>query len=263
MSRPLAAITGASSGIGEVFARRLAVDHDLLLIARRRDRLEKLGAELFRQHGSAVEILPADLTMEKDLALVETRLAAEPRLELLINNAGFGTKGLFWETPLEGQEQMHALHVIAPMRLCRAALGAMVPRDHGGIINVASVAAFIRRAGGASYGSTKSWMTVFTEALYLELRSVGSHVAVQALCPGFTYSEFHDAMKVSRESMASSSFWLTAEEVVDASLEGLRNRKLFVIPGWRYRMIVALVTKLPAMLRVAIESRIARERSAK
>ena len=97
----------------------------------------------------------------------------------------------------------------------------------------------------------------------LELRSVGSHVAVQALCPGFTYSEFHDAMKVSRESMASSSFWLTAEEVVDASLEGLRNRKLFVIPGWRYRMIVALVTKLPAMLRVAIESRIARERSAK
>jgi len=247
MSRPLAAITGASSGIGEVFARRLAVDHDLLLIARRRDRLEKLGAELFQQHGSAVEILAADLTGDKDLALVETRLAAEPRLELLINNAGFGTKGLFWETPLEGQEQMHALHVIAPMRLCRAALGAMVPRDHGGIINVASVAAFIRRAGGASYGSTKSWMTVFTEALYLELRSVGSHVAV----------------KVSRESMASSSFWLTAEEVVDASLEGLRNRKLFVIPGWRYRMIVALVTKLPAMLRVAIESRIARERSAK
>jgi hypothetical protein len=258
MPRPLAVITGASSGIGEIFARRLAADHDLLLIARRRDRLETLGAELSQPHGAAVEALGADLTDEKDLARVEGRIATDPRLVLLVNNAGFGTRGLLWETPRDGQDKMLALHVVATMRLCRAALGAMVPRDRGAIINVASVAAFVRRAGGANYGSTKSWMTVFTEALYLELRSVRSRVAVQALCPGFTFTEFHDTMQVKRESMASPSFWLTAEQVVDASLAGLRRRKLFVIPGWRYRLIVAVVTKLPSRLRLAVESRMAR-----
>jgi uncharacterized protein len=261
MTRPLAVITGASSGIGEVFARRLAADHDLLLVARRKDRLESLGAELSQRHGSSVEILAADLAEEKDLAIVENRIGTEERLVLLVNNAGFGTKGLFWEAALEGQEKMYALHVTATMRLCHAALRAMVPADRGGIVNVASVAAFVRRAGGASYGSTKSWMAVFTEALYLELRSVRSHVAVQALCPGFTITEFHDTMQVTRESMAASSFWMTAEQVVDASLKGLRQRRLFVVPGWRYRAIVALVSKLPVSLRLAIESRISREQS--
>src|SRR5205085_1893673 len=99
--------------------------------------------------------------------------------------AGFGTKGRFWEAELDGQDRMHRLHVLATMRLTHAALRNMVPRDFGGIINVASVAAFVRSSGSTSYSATKSWMTAFTEGLYLELRSSGSNVAVQALCPGF------------------------------------------------------------------------------
>jgi short-subunit dehydrogenase len=241
-----------------MFARKLAPDHDLILIARRKDRLERLADGLSRSHGSAVETIAADLTDEGDLARVESRIAGEERLCLLVNNAGFGTRGLFWEAPLEGERNMHALHVMATMRLCHAGLRAMVPRDRGGIINVASVAGFVRRPGSASYGSTKSWINVFTEGLYLDLGSIRSKVTVQALCPGFTFTEFHDTMKVRRERVASRGFWMTAEQVVDASLEGLRRGRLFVIPGWRYRLLCALITKLPSGLRLALEARSAR-----
>ena len=253
MTKTIVAITGASSGIGAAFARRLAPGHDLLLIARRKDKLEQLASELRAAHGSDVEIRVADLANANDLASLESRLQEEPRLALLINNAGFGTKGRFWEIPLEGQDQMHRLHVLAAMRLTHAALGNMVRRDFGGIINVASVAAFVRTGGSASYCATKSWMTAFTEGLYLELKNARSNVTMQALCPGYTYSEFHDVLAIDRRKTAPAAFWLTAEEVVEASLQGMRRRKLFVIPGWRYRVLIALVSKLPAGLRLAVE----------
>jgi len=253
--RPLAAITGASSGIGATFARKLAPDHDLLLIARRLDRLKQLAGELSSQYGTHAECLEADLTQERNLATVAEKLAAEERLVLLVNNAGFGTPGRFWEADLQSQEGMHKLHVTATLRLTHVVLGGMVARDRGAVVNVASVAAFIRSARSASYCATKSWMAVFTEALYLELRSVGSNVAVQALCPGFTYSEFHDVAGMDRRGLAPAAFWLTAEEVVEASLDGLRRGKLFVIPGWRYRFLTSLLTKLPTPWRLAVEAR--------
>jgi uncharacterized protein len=260
LANSLVAITGASSGIGAVFARKLAADYDLLLIARRKERLEELATELHAARGTHVEVLQADLCVSHDLEKVADRLAGDPKLAMLINNAGFGTKGRFWEAPLETQTQMHQLHVMAAMRLTHAALGNMVPRDSGAVINVASVASFVRSQGSVSYGATKAWMTAFTEALHLELKGMGSHVLVQALCPGFTYSEFHDTMAVSREAMAGRPFWMRAEDVVDASLEGLRRGKLFVIPGWRYRVLVSLLTKLPSSLRVALESKSGRAR---
>ena len=254
MTRTVVAITGASSGIGEIFARRLGTDHDLILIARRKDRLEALAHELSGA-GTRVEVFQADLTREDDVARVADRIAGEPDLGLLVNNAGFGTRGRFWETDLAGQESMHKLHVMATVRLTHAALRNMVARDFGAIVNVASVAAFIRGAGSAGYAATKSWMTAFTEGIYLELRNARSAVTVQALCPGFTYSEFHDALGVSRESTAPKGFWLSAEEVVDASLDGLRRRKLFVVPGWRYQVLTAIVSKLPTGLRLYVEER--------
>lgn len=254
MSRTVVVITGASSGIGATFARRLASGHDLLLIARRKDRLEQLANELASSYPTHVEILAADLTAEADLAAAAERIANESRLALLINNAGFGTKGRFWEAPLDTQEQMHKLHVMATVRLTHSALGNMVPRDLGGIINVASVSAFVRSPGTVSYSATKSWMTAFTEGLYIELRGLHSNVVVQALCPGFTYSEFHDTMGVSRYRLAGAGFWMTAEEVVDASLDGMRRRKLFVIPGWRYRILTTIFSKLPLRMRLAAEA---------
>lgn len=254
MTRPLAAITGASAGIGSVFARKLAAQgYDLLLIARRRDRLEQLAAELERAHQIQVEACAADLSVLEEMDRVAARLAAEPRLDLLINNAGFGTKGRFYEAPLEEQLRMHRLHIGATMRLTHAALGPMVTRARGAIINVASVAGFTRSPGSVSYCATKAWVNAFTEGLYLDLKSARSAVVVQALCPGFTYSEFHDVVGLDR-SVIPKSFWLSAEEVVEASLAGLLRRKLFVVPGWKYKVVVALVNRIPVRVRLALES---------
>lgn len=253
MSRRLAVITGASSGIGAAFAERLAVDHDLLLVARRKEAMEALATRLRAEHGSWVEILQADLVNERDIALVAERVAATENLALLVNNAGFGTKGLFWEADLAEQEEMHRLHVLTTMRLCHAALRRMVPRNAGAIINVASVAAFVHRAGSAGYSATKSWMTAFTEGIYLELQSIRSAVKAQALCPGYTYSEFHDRLQMDRDAIAPPAMWLRAEFVVNESLKALPSGKLYVVPGRQYQAITALVTKLPIALRLAVE----------
>ena len=253
MAKTIVAITGASSGIGAAFARRLAPEHDLLLIARRRDKLDALAAELTKSCGCHAETLVADLSLESDSQRVAERLASEPSLVLLINNAGFGSKGRFWESPLEIQEQMHKLHVMATVRLTHAALKNLTAQDRGGIINVASVASFMRSQGSVSYGATKSWMAVFSEALYLELKAARSNVQMQALCPGFTYSEFHDTMGADRASLAGAAFWHSAEFVVDASLNGLRRNKLFVVPGWRYRLLTAVISKLPSAMRLRME----------
>jgi len=255
MARPLAAITGASAGLGTLFAHRFAArGYDLLLIARRGDRLEQLGRELGRAHGVAAEPLVADLTLAEDVQRVAGRLAAEPRLALLVNNAGFGVRGPFAAANLEEQVRMHRLHIDCVLRLTHAALDGMVERNAGAIINVSSVAGFVRGAGSAGYGATKSWMNAFTEALHLELRTMAPGVTLQALCPGFTYTEFHDVAGVDRATIPKW-LWLSAERVVDDSLAGLDRRKLYVVPSWRYKLIVAIVTKLPTALRVAVEGR--------
>jgi short-subunit dehydrogenase len=253
MARPVAVVTGASSGIGEVFARKLAAAHDLLLIARRRDRLERLASELMAQPGARVEVLQADLASEKGLALAAERIGSEANLDLLVNNAGFGLSGSFWQADRERLEEMHRLHVMAVTRLCHAALKKMVERNAGGIINVASVAGFVHAPGSASYGATKAWMTHFTEGLYLDLKAAKSAVKVQALCPGFTYSEFHDVLGRDRTKLAPQSWWLDPNFVVEESLRGLRRGKLLVVPDWKYRTLVRFVTRLPVGLRVWVE----------
>ncbi len=246
--RPLAAITGASSGIGETFARKLAArGYDLLLIARRRDRLEELAVDVSRASAVQAEAFAADLIAESDLARVEQRLRDDPRLAFLVNNAGFGARSLFHEADLATQDAMHRLHVLATLRLTRAALPGMVARDRGGIVNVSSVAAFMQGPHNVSYCSTKAWMNSFTEGLALELRSLRSRVQVQALCPGFTKTEFHQAMGVGRD-FAPPSWWMTSDDVVDDSLRGLDRRRWLVIPGWRYKLIVAMLRYTPRRL---------------
>jgi short-subunit dehydrogenase len=243
--KPVALITGASSGIGATFARQLAAGgYDLVLVARRADRLEALAVELRGRHGTSAEIVVADLTRDDDIARVGERLASDPRLGLLVNNAGFGTKGFFWETDAAQQDAMHRLHIIATERLIRAALPGMVARKRGAIINVSSVAGFLQSPSNVSYCATKAWMTSFTQGLWMELRAVGSPVTVQALCPGYTYSEFHDVMQVDRNEIGKM-WWMSADFVVAESLRALREGKLIVIPGARYRWMVPAVKLIP------------------
>lgn len=247
MTRHVALVTGASSGIGAVFARKLSArGFDLILVARRRERLERLASEL---HGA--EVLVADLAVDADLRRVEERIAAEPNLDFLVNNAGFGSQGRFWEADVEAQDRMHRLHVIATLRLTHAALGVMLPRARGSIINVSSVAGFLHNPFSVSYGATKAWINSFTEALYVELKSVGSAIRIQALCPGFTLSEFHDVLGIDR-SVIPGSLWMSAEYVVETSLRSLEKDKVIVIPGWRYRWFVRFQQRLPRFVRHAI-----------
>jgi hypothetical protein len=244
-AKPLAVVTGASSGIGAVFARALAArGYDLGLVARRQDRLRRIANELGDRFHTHCTLLKADLTREAELLSVEEFLAGAANLQLLVNNAGFGTLGRFFEAPIESQDAMHRLHVLATMRLTHAALRNLTVRNQGAIINVSSVAAFVPRPGSTSYYATKAWINCFTEGLHLELKSAGSRVRVQALCPGFTTTEFHDVLGIDRKFI-SSAWWMPAEDVVQASLEGLEKGKLFVVPGLRYKLVVSLMRMLP------------------
>jgi short-subunit dehydrogenase len=246
-AEPVALVTGASSGIGAVFARRLtAKGYRVILVARRKDRLCQLAEELGR-----AEVLAADLTVDADLRRVTERICSEPHLEFLVNNAGFGTLERFFEADLEGQDRMHRLHIVATLHLTHSALSGMIQRRKGNVVNVSSVAAFLHNPNSVGYSATKAWINSFTEGICVELKTIRSPVRVQALCPGFTYSEFHDTLGIDRNQIPRS-LWMSAEEVVDASLRGLEAGKLIVIPGWRYRLFAGAQRWLPRPVRHAI-----------
>jgi short-subunit dehydrogenase len=246
-------VTGASSGLGAEFARQLAArGHNLLLVARRLPRLEQLQAELQSACGISAEPLCADLADDLQVEALARRLESGPPVDLLVNNAGFGTRGYFHTTDYARQLEMHKLHVLAPLRLTRAVLPAMIARASGAIINVSSVASFFRSPGSVSYCATKGWMRDFSEGLRLELDTLHSPVVVQALCPGFTYTEFHDVLGSNRKQIAKQ-LWMRADFVVGESLQALASRQLIVIPGWRYKLLVAIGTRLPLSWRLWME----------
>jgi short-subunit dehydrogenase len=241
--RGLAVVTGASAGIGREFSQQLAArGYDLLIVARDGGRLEELATTLAPRHGVRVEPLPADLSREDGIGRVADRIAGlEP--VLLVNNAGFGTTGTLAHTDPGRQADMVLLHTLAPLRLTLAALPGLLRRNAGGIINVSSVASFLVSPGSVTYCATKAYLTLWSEGLATEVRSTG--VRVQALCPGFTYSEFHERMG-SRRRRAPAFMWLSAREVVTASLRALdRGGPTVCIPGWQYRAIVGALRLLP------------------
>lgn len=248
-NRLLAVVTGASSGIGEAFAHQLAArGYDLLLLARREDRLHSLAAEIATAHQVTVEAMPADLVTDEGRAALVERILSAPNFGLLVNNAGFGAAGMFHKVGLDVQDQMHRLHVLTPLALSHAALENLLARPDAdgrcGIINVSSVAGFEQAPTSVSYNASKAWMTNFTNGLAIELTVQRSPVKVQALCPGFTYSEFHDRMAMDR-SPIPKQFWLDAGFVVAESLRGFDRGQLIVVPGWRYKIIVAFLRAAP------------------
>jgi short-subunit dehydrogenase len=246
-TRPLAVVTGASAGIGKEFCERLAArGYDLIAVARDGNRLEALKRELEQRHGIAVEVFPADLTIDTDVSLVAERLTRSPRLALLVNNAGFGTRGTLADASPALQEAMVRLHTMAPMRLSQAALPVLLQKGKGGIVNVSSVASFLYSAGNVNYCATKAYLTTFSEGLAAELAGTG--VKVQALCPGFTRSEFHQRMEADVRELPRQ-MWLSAAHVVETSLRSLeRGGPVVCIPGLRYKMMVFLLRYLPRRL---------------
>jgi len=235
--RPVALVTGASSGIGAAFCRRLAEDgYALILVARRRERLLTLAAELQTQNATPVTTVVCDLSASRQLRQLESYVRALPRLDLLVNNAGFGAAGEFAEIGVDRHQAMLDVHIVATTHLTHAALRGMISRRSGAIVNVSSLASIVP-VGSAMYCATKAFITVFSRQLSIQLRDTG--VRVQALCPGMTVTEFHDAEKLEGfdRSAVPGWLWLSADRVVEESLRDLERGRWLCIPGRRNRFL--------------------------
>ena len=256
-SRPTSLITGASAGIGAAFARELASrGHDLVLTARRADRLETLAAELRDKFSCAVTVLPFDLadsaTPQKLMAALDARGL---KVDWLINNAGYGVPGALVDNPWNTHADSLQVLLTAPTELSRYLLPGMRERGYGRIINVASLAGFLPGTSGHTlYAATKSYLTKFSQSLALENKSAGVNVC--ALCPGFTFSEFHDVTGTREKMNKLPGFmWLSAEEVVRQGIDAVERGDAVHVTGTLNRFIKAVFELMPDRVALALSAK--------
>jgi short-subunit dehydrogenase len=236
-----ALVTGASSGIGLEFAKELAVrGTDLVVVARRTDRLEQLAAELT---AVKVEVITADLATEEGVASIERRLIDQP-VELLVNNAGVSTVGALHKQDAADEAREVLVNVVALHRLTVAAIGTMVTAGHGGLLNVSSIAGEQPLRGFATYSATKAFVTRFSEALAAEVKKKGVNVTV--LKPGYVWTEMNPDGP-DRKSL-QGRFWLEADEVARHALDAVEAGRLYSVPGAHWRAASGLINALPAQL---------------
>ena len=248
-----ALVTGATSGIGLAFCRELAErGNDLVIVARRRARLENVSDELRARHSINVEIMAADLSKRAALRRVADRVADRDRpIDLLVNNAGFGTSKSFLKGDVADEEAMLDVLCHAVLVLSHAGALSMKDRGRGAIINVSSVAGFVPMG---TYGAAKGWCTAFTENLAHEL--AGSGVSATALCPGFTHTELHDRANVDMSKLPKV-MWLEADRLVRDCLDDVKAGKVLSVPGMQYKVIAGIAEVAPRALVRALSSRVA------
>jgi short-subunit dehydrogenase len=255
MPRPVALITGPTSGLGAGYARRYARDgFDLVLVARDVERLNELADELRAAHGTDVEVLAADLAEADGRAAVAKRLAAG--VQVLINNAGFGTSGEFWTADEATLQAQLDVNVTAVMQLTRAALPPMVEAGSGAVINIASVAGLLS-GRGSTYSASKAWVVSFTEGLSNGLAGTG--VTIHAVCPGFVHTEFHQRAGIDMES-TPSLMWLKVDDVVSESLADIARGNVISVPGLQYKLLTTVGRLAPRGLVRAFNNTIGRGR---
>ncbi|MED7824368.1 SDR family NAD(P)-dependent oxidoreductase [Streptomyces chiangmaiensis] len=249
-----ALITGSTAGIGAAFARRLAADgHDLVLVARDTKRLREQATELHDRHGIEAEVLTADLATDEGIEAVAARLSElKNPVDLLVNNAGFGNKGRYLDVPMADELRMLKVHCEAVLRLTSAAAESMGTRGRGGIVNVASVAAFVPRG---TYGASKAWVVQFTQGAARDL--AGSGVRLMALCPGFVRTEFHERAGMGTDNIPGW-MWLDADRVVATALSDLARGRTVSIPDPRYKALMGVVKVTPRALLGGVTSRTGR-----
>lgn len=248
MDRKLALVTGASAGIGAAFARILA-DHgyDVALTARRGERLERLAEEIRLRSGVETLTVEADLADPEAPGRILDHLTAHGRVaDVLVNNAGYGLPGTYADTTWGEQRDFLQVLLNGPCELAHRVLPGMLSRRFGRIVNVASLAGLVPGAAGHTlYGATKSFMVRFSQSLHLETEGTGVHVT--ALCPGFTWSEFHDANGTRARTNASvpSWMWLNAEEVAAAGYEAVEANRPVCVTGAPNKAIAAIAKLVP------------------
>ena len=225
-------ITGASAGLGAEFARQLARQgFKTVLVARRKEQLKELAKELSRDYSAQTDILMADLSKPSDSNKIMEYIAGLADLDMLINNAGFGLMKDFFQTETQSHIDMINVHCTAPVQFCHKALPGMKSRGRGVIINVSSIAALTRSPLSVMYTSTKEFINIFSQLLQQTLEGTG--IRVQSLCPGFTYTEFHDVegMKGFDRNWFAKEWWMTAEEVISMSLNAFKEDLVVFVPG--------------------------------
>ncbi len=252
-----ALITGASAGIGKAFAEVFAAKGwNVALTARRAERLEALAAELSAKHNIAATAIPADLAHPDGVKrLVEAISDHRLTIDGLVNNAGYGVPGYYANTRWEDQEAFLRVLVVAPCELAHVLVTPMIQRRFGRIINVASLAGMVPgSAGHTLYGAAKAFMIKFSQSLHLEYRD--ANVLTTALCPGFTYSEFHDVTGTRKQvSRLGRHWWSAAEDVAEAGYEGVMRSRPVVVTGRRSKQVAALMKVLPDSLALGIVNR--------
>jgi len=247
----IALVTGATSGIGNAFARRLAAEgYGLVLVARDAVRLEEVAGTLRNRHGVDVETLPADLSDRGQMERVADRLRDESRpIDILVNNAGFGLGKPFLQGPVSGEERMLDVLVRAVLVLTRAAAPGMVARGRGNIITVSSVAGFLP---GGTYAAAKAWATSFSTSLAGDLAGTG--VTATALCPGYVHTEFHQRAKMDTSHRPRRA-WLDADRVVGDCLADVRRGRAVSVPSLRYKAAVFFLRHIPLRACKALSAR--------
>jgi uncharacterized protein len=238
-----AVITGASSGIGAAFARRLAAEgFNVVLVARRKELLDRLAREIAETGGVRAKAVAADLSSDKGVRLVEKLLAGDDTVDVLVNAAGFGTRGFFMDVEAEKSERMVYLHTMATMKLTRAVLPKMAARKRGYVILVSSLGAFFTTSHYTLYSATKAFINMFTLGLRDELEGTG--VKVQALCPGLTDTGFMRTAEFSDFNYGDIPrfVWMSPEYVADKSLSALKRADPIFIPGLGNRIFVGTLT---------------------
>jgi len=248
MDRRLALVTGASAGIGAAFARILASHgYDVALTARRAERLEKLAEEISLRYGVEAIVVAADLKEPEAPGQILDFLTAHGRtVDVLINNAGYGLPGAYADTRWEDQHAVIQVMVSAPSELAHRVLPGMIHRQFGRIVNVASLAGLIPGAAGHTlYGAVKAFSVRFSQSLHLETAGQGVHVS--ALCPGLTYSEFHDVTGMRAQITQSTPpwLWLGADEVAAAGYEAVEANRPICVPGAPNKAIAAVIKLIP------------------
>lgn len=246
MERPTAVVTGASGGIGAAFTDALAKrGHDLVVISRSQPRLDERAEAIRAEHGAQVEVLAADLETGDGVGRVVERLGDASRpIELLVNNAGFGTFGGFHELPIDNEVAMIELNVVALVQLSHAALGPMVERGHGGVINLSSVGAYQPTPFYATYSATKAFVSSFSNAVHEELRGTG--VKSMVVAPGFTRTDFHTRADVDASESMPGFLWQSADEVAEASMRAYERGRAVCIPGGMNGVAAAFSSVMPA-----------------
>jgi uncharacterized protein len=241
-----ALVTGATTGIGAAYAKRLASEgYNLVVTGRRKEIIDKLANQLSTQYKVEVEVITAEFSNEADIQKVVDVIKSEQELEILVNNAGFNdVLQLFAEKPLPAQEDMMKVLMTVPVRLCYAAIPGMSQRGHGKIINISSGAAVLPSKKSSIYAACKAFIKLFSESLYLEVKDKG--IKVQTVLPGYIDTDFYRGFTAEQQQLMRKTFKaMSADAVVECSMRDLGKNCVVCVPGLYYKALMAIIAVTP------------------